>query len=789
MQRVWLTISTFISVPIGRAREVFSEYAVHHAEYNHNQTRLANIVPAYKRLLLITICINFSVYGHAEDWPQWRGTNRNAVSSETKLLSSWGDTSPELLWRASGIGDGYSSVVIADGQVFTTGKIDDAVLCFALDLQSGQHNWTTKIGTTSRNVMATPTFYDGLVYVLDPDGELVCLDADNGTQLWQRSLTADFGGQLMSGRGYSESPLIDRHRLICTPGGDDAMLVSLDRRTGKVIWKSRMPKIGEKGRDGAAFSSVVLSEATGVRQYIQLTGRGLAGFEAKTGTFLWGYNDISNETANIPTPIVHDDFVFSANGYHSGAVLLRLARINDGDGIDAQEIYRLRGNKFQNHHGGFVLIDDHIYGGHGSNNGLPTCIEFHTGKILWKRRGPGTGSASVTAADGRLYFHYQNGVIGLIGASNHGYRLHGKFRIPAGGDSWAHPVVAHGRLFVREKDDLWVHDLRRLAPAVDSHSTPAMTMTRNTDDVSGLYRFATKPNATDSSIPILTLTDTELDSEGLIADDQHRQLREQSSPFILVIPGTQISNSGLRQISELENLVGLNLESCRRITDRGFAYLGRSKQLAVLIATATSISATGLDHLAPAPALTAINLEVCDDVTDTGCEALGRMTALRALVLKKTGFEQDRISDAGLKQLSGLKDLELLSLSGNLVTDDGLRHLKPLSKLDELDLSLLPITDDAIRHLAPLKQLRQLELLYSEGFAGANVTDKGLETLGAFTQLTHLNLVGAKISDSGLKHIHRLRKLVHLRLTNSTATEADVRNLKNALPNCEIIRH
>ncbi|MEO2036270.1 MAG: PQQ-binding-like beta-propeller repeat protein, partial [Planctomycetaceae bacterium] len=706
-------------------------------------------------------CVDIADVARAGDWPQWRGTNRNAVSNETGLLRSWMDTPPARVWKASGIGDGYSSVVIAAGQVFTTGAIDGQVLCFALDLQSGKQRWATKIGTTSRNVMATPTVHDGFVYALDPDGELVCINAIDGTELWQRNFTDEFGGRLMSGRGYGESPLIDGHKLICTPGGEDAMLVALNRRTGDLIWKSHMPDIGEKGRDGAAFSSIVLSEAAGVRQYIQLTGRGLVGFEAKSGRYLWGYNDISNQTANIPTPLVRGDLVFSANGYHSGAVLLRLTGNPDGNGIAAQEVYRLQGNKFQNHHGGFVLIGNHIYGGHGSNNGLPTCIELQTGKIIWKRRGPGTGSASVVAADGRLYFHYQNGVVALIDASSDGYRLLGQFDIPAGGDSWSHPVVAHGKLFLREQNDLWVYDLKQRASAVDLPTSQPDQAARTGENGEHLYRFALESNASDSAIPIVTVTDAQLDTNGLISKDPHRQLQQRSSPFVLSVAGTRISDDGLQQISTLSGLVGLNVESCTDVTDTGFARLGRSKQLAVLIAPGTSVSKEGLDQLAAAPKLAAISLDVCNGVNDACCDTLGRMAGLRALVLKKTGFEPERISDAGLKMLSQLNNLEILNLYGNSVTDDGLSHLNHMSNLRELDLSLLPITDDGIRHLARLPRLRRLELLYSEGFAGTNITDAGLKSLGEFSQLTHLNLVGAKISDAGLKHISQLDQLVH----------------------------
>ena len=594
----------------------------------------------------------------------------------------------------------------------------------------------------------------------------------------------------MSGRGYGESPLIDGDRLICTPGGEDAMLVALDRRSGKVIWKSHMPDIGDKGKDGAAFSSVVLSEAAGIRQYVQLTGRGLAGFEASSGRYLWGYNDISNQTANIPTPLVHDDLVFAANGYHSGAVLLRLESISDGRGVEVRELYRLRGSRFQNHHGGFVLIGDHIYGGHGSNNGLPTCIEFLTGKIVWKRRGPGTGSASVVAADGRLYFRYQNGLIALIDASMDGYRLEGKFKIPtAGGDSWSHPVVAHGKLFLREKNDLWVYDLRRTAAVNIFPAADFDNLTRNAEDEDNLYRFADESDTGNFTGPIVRLADSHLDPAGLILEDHYRSLEQQPLPFILNVAGTRISDTGLQQIAVLKNLIGLNVELCRQVTDGGFACLGRSKKLSVLIAPGTSISNVGLEQLAAGAQLAAMNLEVCDGVTDNCCEALGQMTGLRALVLKKTGFEQHPVSDAGLRHLAKLRNLELLSLYGNAVTDDGVQHLSSMLDLAEIDLSLLPITDAAIHHLAKLPRLRRLELLYSEGFSGTKISDIGLKRLGQCSQLTHLNLIGARISDGGLSHIGHLRNLRHLELTNSTVTVMGVERLQKSLPNCEITSH
>lgn len=721
-------------------------------------------------------------------------------------MTSWSSTAPALAWQASGIGDGYSSVVIADGLVFTMGRIGRDVRCFALDIDSGKKRWATTIGTTSRNVMSTPTVHDGLVYALDPDGELVCLYAADGRIAWRRSFLKDFGGRLMSGRGYCESPLIDGDRLICTPGGEQAMLVALDRRTGKVIWKADIPEIGKKGRDGAAFSSIVVSKAAGIKQYVQLTGRGLIGIEAKTGRFLWGYNDISNSTANIPTPIVRGDLVFSANGYHAGSVLLKLEPTKEGTGVAANEVYRLGGNRFQNHHGGYVLIGDYIYGGHGSNNGLPTCLELETGRILWKRRGPGSGSAAVVAADGHLYFRYQDGVVALFEANSAGYRLKGAFKIPgAGGDSWSHPVISHGKLFLREQDNLWVYHLRKSSPVTQPKKDPTKANPRyaalarqgavveqlSADELADhrhrFYRFALDPAENRKTLVLVTLTDRHVTADGVLATKTLSLLRQLEPPLVLNLAGTRVGGDALQQVASLKSLVGLNLELCRRLDDDSFKWLADAKQLTVLVAAGTSISDRGLQAIARVPNLRALDLEVCNHVTDAACATIGTIKQLRSLNLKKTGFEKARISNAGLLKLSGLKALESLNLSGNAVTNDGLQHLGSLTRLRELELNLLPIDDAGLTHLASLKKLERLQLIFTEGFAGPIVTDSGAHSLAAIKQLKTLNLVGARITDASLTELSRLKKLTRLILIDSKLSANGIRRLRQMLPDCEVV--
>jgi outer membrane protein assembly factor BamB len=209
---------------------------------------------------------------------------------------------------------------------------------------------------------------------------------------------------------------------------------------------------------------VVISNGGGVKQYVQLTGRGLVSVRAQDGKFLWGYNKVANDVANIATPIVKGNHVFASTGYQTGSVLLELTRA--GDGVKAKEVYYLPAKTLQNHHGGLVLIGGHIYGGHGHNRGYPICVEMATGKVAWgggegERAGHGgTGSAAVTAADGHLYFRYQNGRMVLIQATPSGLVVKGEFAIPnVERPSWSHPVVAGGKLYLREQDNLYVYEL------------------------------------------------------------------------------------------------------------------------------------------------------------------------------------------------------------------------------------------------------------------------------------------------------------------------------------------
>ena len=244
--------------------------------------------------------------------------------------------------------------------------------------------------------------------------------------------------------------------MIVTPGSDEALLVAFDKQTGKVVWQTKRPEnVVSGGHGGAGYASIVISHGGGIKQYVQLVGGGL------DGKLLWSYTRVANGTANIPTPIVQDDLVFCSSGYGTGSALLRLSAA--GDGVQVQEEYFLGGNKMQNHHGGMILLDGFIYCGHGHNRGLPICIDMATGKATWgPERGVGGGSAAVVYADGHLYYRYENGVLALVEANPKNYHLKGKFKMASNrGKSWPHPVIAGGRLYLRDQDALLCYDIRR----------------------------------------------------------------------------------------------------------------------------------------------------------------------------------------------------------------------------------------------------------------------------------------------------------------------------------------
>lgn len=414
--------------------------------------------------LLVTLSLNAPAAGapaanaaKAGDWPRWRGPHGDNYSREVGLLKQWPEGGPRLAWEMElEGGDCEASVTVVGDRLYTmanTRKQGGSIIC--VDLNTRKVLWA---GLTTGNGPAncTPTVDDGLVFAVSKDGGLFCYRADDGQRVWASHLQRELGGGKKPNWQFAESPLVDGDRLIVTPGGEDAALAALDKRTGKVIWKTALPA-NLRGKDcHAQYASVVVAEAGGAKQYVTLLyGLGAVGVSARDGKFLWNYERVNNGTANCSTPIAVGDQVFCSTGYDTGAAMLKL------DARSAREAYFLPAKTFQSHHGGFVRIGDYLYGGSGHNAGNPTCIDWKTGKVMWQEKQIGKGSGAVTAADGRLYFLWEDGTVGLVEANPQAYKLVGQFKVPKqNGQCWAHPVVAGGKLYIRWQAKLWCYDVK-----------------------------------------------------------------------------------------------------------------------------------------------------------------------------------------------------------------------------------------------------------------------------------------------------------------------------------------
>lgn len=387
-------------------------------------------------------------------WPCFRGEKRDNLSPDTGLLKAWPKAGPRLLWKGAGVGTGFSSVAVVGNRVYTMGDKGGASYIFALSRANGKQLWSAKVGKPGGNYSGprcTPSVDGEMVYGIGQFGDLVCVEAATGKEKWRKSFTNDFEGR--AGHwNFTESPLLDGDWLLCTPGGEDATMVALDKKTGKEVW--RCP-----ARQVAGYSSIVISNVGGVKHYVTLTEGGTIGVRASDGKLLWHYERLAPNTANIPTPIVRNNQVFTCAGYGKGGALLSLSK--NGDGIEMKEEYFKR--QLNNKHGGVLIAGDLLFGD-TDDRGRPFCADWKTGKILWTRNtdvGQGQQSASLTHADGNLYIRYANGWVALVPASSKEYGEKGSFKVPNGTNNcWAHPVVIGGRLYLREKDIVWCYDVK-----------------------------------------------------------------------------------------------------------------------------------------------------------------------------------------------------------------------------------------------------------------------------------------------------------------------------------------
>lgn len=400
--------------------------------------------------LIVLGAVSLAGQSASFDWPQWRGPDRNGLSKETGLLSQWPRSGPAVAWSAAMLGAGYGSIAVQGDRVYVQGMRNRQSVVSTLNRADGKVVWVRILGPAGDNdrgpgPRSTPTIDGDRVYALSETGDLACLRAADGTVIWQRNILKEFQGGNPNWL-LSESPLIDGDHVIVTPGGRGAGVVALDKMSGKTVWVSK------ELSDGAGYSSPIVADVGGVRTIMAFTADAGVGVRASDGKLMWRNSSASNGTANIATPLYSDGKVFFTSSYGAGGALLGLRA--SGNEVRAQEIYFTR--DMRNHHGGVVLVNGYIY---GYNDSILTCLEFASGKMVWRDRSVGKGA--VTYADGHLYILSEDNVVGLVEATPAGYREKGRFSIADQGlPSWAHPVVSGGRLYIRNQGTLTSYDVR-----------------------------------------------------------------------------------------------------------------------------------------------------------------------------------------------------------------------------------------------------------------------------------------------------------------------------------------
>ncbi len=386
------------------------------------------------------------------DWPQWRGPNRDGVSTETGILTIWPEAGPKQLWEAK-VGEGFASVVVSRGRVFTIFQDGEKEAVVAWNAETGKQLWRFSYPCHYKNSYgngprSTPSIDGDLLYAVGATGLMHCLkaftDEPKGEPLWSKDLLEQFGAAVPKW-GVAFSPLVEGDRVFIMPGGPKGnSLAALDKRTGAVLWK--------KHDDLASYSSPIAATIHGERQILFLTGSRLVSVRPDTGAHLWEFPwPIENE-CNIATPIAVGDYVFISSFYGRGCALLEIDQ--HAGAWQANLVYKNR--KMRNHLASCVRHKDHLY---GFDDSTLTCMNFRTGEVAWKERGFDKGS--LICVNDQLIVYGANGLLALAEANPQEYVEKSRFQFsPQMNSCWSVPVVANGRLYVRDQEKLVCFDVK-----------------------------------------------------------------------------------------------------------------------------------------------------------------------------------------------------------------------------------------------------------------------------------------------------------------------------------------
>jgi outer membrane protein assembly factor BamB len=414
-----------------------------------------------KHLLPLILAITTATVSVA-DWPRWHGPNSDNVSPDIGLLKTWPEGGPLRIWEAAGIGEGYSSPSIANDIIYTSGAVGEKCVITALN-RAGEIVWQEQNGPAWEGsypgTRSTPTIADGLLYHLSGNGNLICLNADNGEKVWSVNILEEFDGRNIRW-GLSESLLVFDDKVICSPGGEDVGMVALHKMTGDVVWKS-----AGSSKDGPGYASPILVNYQGLEQVVMPMSESIVGIRASDGELLWRYPHKVYTDQNITTPLFQDGFVIISACGRQGTTSLKLQV--SGDQCDVEQHWL--NETLDDKQGGIILVDGRLYGYAESQNRTEPwmCIDFESGETIFQSAPIASSykyrNGSLTYADGMFYLFTDDGNLALAKPGDTGFELAGMLNIeePGKNPTWAHPVVFGGRLYLRYGDKLGVFDVAK----------------------------------------------------------------------------------------------------------------------------------------------------------------------------------------------------------------------------------------------------------------------------------------------------------------------------------------
>jgi len=398
-------------------------------------------------LFLLVLSLMFVFQSISQETTQWRGVNRDGKYNSKGLLKKWPESGPKLLWSYDALGDGHSSATVTDDVVYAAGVDGDNGFIIAFDHSGNQlwkNNYAKEWMDNYDGVRGTPLLDDGMLYMMSGHGELVGLSAKDGEKLWSRNMLSEFGGRNLR-FGMTENLLVEGDQLFCTPGGEDANVIAVNKKTGDLIWKTKAN--GEK----SAYCSPLLVKLANRSLMVTHTGNSIIGIDTQSGEMLWSFEHKNTYDIHPNTPIYKKGQLFCFSGYGKGGVMLQLSE----DGTSVKELWK---NSFvDNQMGGAVLVDSKIYVS-GHKNRKWYCVDWNTGEEIYSSKTIAKGN--VIFADGMLYCYGDNGEIGLIDIKEGSFNKVGSFRVPMGTKQhWAHLVIHKNRMYVRHGNAFMVYEI------------------------------------------------------------------------------------------------------------------------------------------------------------------------------------------------------------------------------------------------------------------------------------------------------------------------------------------